>query len=79
MCDRPFRWQRVDEGLHAIPSRPEQVFPGDAVKTLCGITTTLTRDDFTRRLANGAPPPTCHTCTSEWISRENLSRSWYGL
>lgn len=78
MCDRPFRWQRVSDGLHAIASRPEHVFPGDVVTTLCGISTTLTRDDFTRRLRTGAPPPTCHECTSEWIRRENLSRSRYG-
>jgi hypothetical protein len=75
MIDRPFRWQRAADGLHAVPSYPENLFPGDEIRTLCGITAILTRADFTRRLANGAPPPTCHTCTQEWVHREHLPRS----
>jgi len=75
MVDRPFRWQRAADGLHAIPSRPEQVFPGDEISTLCGISATLTRTDFARRLSSGAPPPTCLSCTREWIRRESQGHS----
>ena len=71
LMDRKFQWQRAADGLHAIPSRPEQVLPGDEIRTLCGISATLTREDFERRLPNGAPAPTCQRCTTAWITRES--------
>jgi hypothetical protein len=72
--ERPFRWQCAAEGLHAISNSgyPEQVFPGDEINALCGITATLTRADYTPRLPSGAPVPTCSACTAEWIRRENM-------
>jgi len=78
MCgfERAFRWQRAAEGRHAISNTdyPRHVFPGDEVRTLCGITAILSRDDFEMRLASGAPAPTCQACTAEWMQHENGAR-----
>lgn len=72
LCDRPFRWQRVSDGLHAISNATyrELVFPGDEVTTLCGVTGVLTRADFTPKLSSGVPVPSCSTCSSTWLAHE---------
>jgi len=74
LCNRKFQWQRAVDGLHAIPAQPERVFPGDEVTTLCGVTATLTRADFTYKLPSGEPAPTCQNCTTTWIAHESRPR-----
>jgi hypothetical protein len=73
LCDRPFRWQRVSEGLHAISNATyrEMVFPGDEITTLCGRTGMLTRADYTPKLPSGQPVPTCSACSSAWLEYES--------
>jgi hypothetical protein len=61
----PFEWQDCGPTAHAIPkSATKPPLPGDDVRTLCGLTATLTREDFSRE--NRWWIPCCKPCTAAW-------------
>lgn len=60
----PFEWQECGPRSHAIPySHDRRPLPGDEVRTLCGGTFTLVRDDFRRDHPNLS---TCSDCMHAW-------------
>jgi hypothetical protein len=60
----PFEWQDCGQTSHAIPkSETRPPLPGD-VRTLCGHSLTLSRDDFSRE--NRFWIRNCSTCLRAW-------------
>lgn len=74
MTDRPFEWQAVDGGLHAIPStthRPYPPLPGAEFTTLCGLEVVLAPEDFRRDRLR----PMCRDCHGKWRAHQDHGRT----
>lgn len=63
----PFEWQDCGEISHAInKSETRPPLPGDDVRTLCGLSLTLAREDFSRE--NRWWIRGCKRCMDGWAS-----------
>ena len=61
----PFEWQDCGEISHAMPkSETRPPLPDDVVRTLCGLTLTLRREDFSRE--NRYWIRSCKGCMDAW-------------